>query len=65
MVLPKCPAPMKLMVAFIISIEKHIAALEDADKMMSHLYKTLALATLELTSLPTEKREELKSLLSS
>lgn len=47
------------------TIEKHIAALEDTNKTMSHLYKTLALVTLELTSLPKEKREELKSLLSS
>lgn len=47
------------------TIEKHIAVLEDTNKMMSHLYKTLALATLELTALPKEKREELKSLLSS
>ncbi len=47
------------------TIEKHIAALEDTNKMMSHLYKTLALSTLPLTSLSKEKSEAINSILSS
>ena len=47
------------------TVEKHIDALENTDKMMSHLYKTLAVATLELTSLSKEKREIIQSILSS